>query len=127
MKILRLTHESKEFYKYMGPVFGSRKIQRETGDRFYDDEGKIWFVAIVKGYVAAAISVKNRTIKNMYGSDKEITELITEAEAEADGGIVPAIYSDACVAAGYVAVPHSNKFIKIMKGDNNGKVRRSHR
>ena len=48
-----------DFYALLGPVFGSREIEKITRDRFYDDTGKIWYVVCGKG----AASVLGSTIK----------------------------------------------------------------
>ena len=49
-----LTRNDEDFYRLLGPVFGSRQIEKITRDRFYDDEGKIWYVVPNKG--AASVS-----------------------------------------------------------------------
>ncbi len=38
--IKRMRNTDRGFYGYMGRIFGSRQVQRDTGDRFYDDEGR---------------------------------------------------------------------------------------
>ena len=44
MCVVRTNRSDPNFYLLVGPYFGSRKIERQTRDRFYDDPGKIWFV-----------------------------------------------------------------------------------
>ena len=43
MPVLRMNRSSAGFYEIMGPVFGSRAIERDTHDRFYDDADKEWY------------------------------------------------------------------------------------
>ena len=40
--IKSINNNNPDFYKYMGKIFGSRKVQRDTEDRFYDDNEKEW-------------------------------------------------------------------------------------
>ena len=41
---MKMSRKDPDFYSIMGPVFGSREIQRKTGDRFFDDDNKEWHV-----------------------------------------------------------------------------------
>lgn len=64
---MKITNKDPDFYKIMGPVFGSRLIQRETGDRFYDDDNKDWYISLDNlNNVIAVVSVSNNVIKNIY-------------------------------------------------------------
>ena len=40
MCVVRTNRSDPNFYLLVGPYFGSRKIERQTRDRFYDDPGK---------------------------------------------------------------------------------------
>ena len=40
--IKKMTNSTPGFYELMGPIFGSRDIEKITGDRFFDDDDKIW-------------------------------------------------------------------------------------
>ena len=44
MNIVRTNRNEADFYRLLGPYFGSRRIEKETRDRFYDDPGKTWYV-----------------------------------------------------------------------------------
>ena len=37
---MKITNKDPGFYDLLGPIFGSRKVHRETGDRFFDDDKK---------------------------------------------------------------------------------------
>ena len=63
--IKKMTNKDSNFYKYMGEIFGSREIQRETSDRFYDDDGKEWFLYTELGVTLSVVSVKENVIKNV--------------------------------------------------------------
>lgn len=54
---MRIDRNNPDFYKVMGPVFGSRLIQRQTNDRFYDDPGKEWFIERSGDHIDYVISV----------------------------------------------------------------------
>lgn len=65
--ILKLNNKSKNFYDYLGPIFGSREVERTTNDRFYDDDDKEWYIFFDKSKPKGFISVKNYVIKNVWG------------------------------------------------------------
>ena len=46
MKILRITNQDKNFYTLLGPFLARRDIEKEIGYQIYDDDGKVWLVAI---------------------------------------------------------------------------------
>lgn len=112
-----LKNSADDFYKYMGPIFGSRKIQRATKDRFYDDDGKEWLLYLEGGSVLAVLSMEKGTIKNIYGEDMEaLAVLLEQSKADAVSGIVPAIYTEQYKNAGYRVEGHSANFVKITAG-----------
>lgn len=43
--ITEVTNETPGFYNDLGPIFGSREIEKELGGKVYDDPGRTWFVA----------------------------------------------------------------------------------
>lgn len=67
--IKRMNNSDRGFYGYMGKIFGSRQVQRDTGDRFYDDDGKEWIFDMTNGIVLSVASVKDSVIKNVYAND----------------------------------------------------------
>lgn len=115
---MRINNKNIDFYDILGPVFGSRKIQRITKDRFYDDTGKDWVINLDKsGQVISAISVKDHIIKNVYTEDfsRTIFEL-KELYAEVSSGKVPILYRDLYFIAGYQVLDESLNFITIKGG-----------
>lgn len=97
--ILKMNNQDKDFYKYMGPIFGSRKVESETNDRIYDDDKKIWYLyANQKSKkVLALVSVSTNVIKNVYTTDdKYLIEILNEVQQDLiiKPSVVPIVYKD---------------------------------
>lgn len=62
MTVERRTRTDADFYALLGPFLSRRKIVAELGAPVWDDDGKVWFVALVDGAVAGfrAVTVKGR-------------------------------------------------------------------
>lgn len=43
--IKRVTNSDKNFYKYIGRIFGSREVQRITSDHIYDNADKEKYIS----------------------------------------------------------------------------------
>ena len=103
--IKKMTNSTPGFYELMGPIFGSRDIEKITGDRFFDDDDKIWYLNLSGERLMACISLKEDVIKNVLGFKEEsLLQLLNEVLDEAIGGIVPNIYEHLYVEAGYQIV-----------------------
>ena len=109
------------FYEIMGPIFGSRKIQRVTGDRFYDDDSKEWYIDVNGDDINYAIGIKDGIIKNVYSECSEkLVEALIELHPTAISGVVPAIYEESYKKAGYKTIGCGCKnYIKIERGNKN--------
>lgn len=121
-EIRKMTNEDSGFYEIFGPVFGSREIQRKTGDRFYDDAGKEWYVK-VDGHnnILAVVSISENDIKNVYGDEQILQELLEYVLSRVDTGIVPILYLPVYKKAGY-SIEESGqlkRFVKIYGGKHN--------
>jgi GNAT superfamily N-acetyltransferase len=46
MKIIRLTNKDKNFYSTLGQFLARRDVDNEIGYRIYDDDGKVWIIAL---------------------------------------------------------------------------------
>ena len=97
--ILKINNQDKDFYKYMGPVFGSRKIESEINDRIYDDDKKMWYLSINKKdkKVLALVSVASNIIKNVYTSNEDcLIDLLKEIQLDMTikASVVPIVYTD---------------------------------
>ena len=112
MEIKRLTRTDEEFYLYMGPVFGSRAIEKKTKDRFYDDAGKVWLV--VPGMGAA--SLLGHTVKNFWAEDEETAAALIQAlKAEDDllDGVLPRTHELVFRSLGFETQAYRNNFIEV--------------
>lgn len=111
-----LCRGDKDFYTVLGPVFGSRKIQRESGDRFYDDENKIWIVSTDgDGVFTVVLSMAEGILKNIYiENSKEAAAILKEIKKDVISGKVPSKYVDTYKSAGYTVEEYTSKFVKII-------------
>ncbi|MDE5695794.1 MAG: hypothetical protein K2I96_00020 [Lachnospiraceae bacterium] len=113
----RMVNTDRDFYKYMGQIFGSRVVQRVTSDRFYDDSGKEWIMEIDKNIVVAVISVKDSIIKNVYAEDTLcLIKILKEIFPEISAGVVPNVYKEMYVTAGFEIIEEKKNFLKIKGG-----------
>lgn len=114
---MRIDRNNSDFYKIMGPIFGSRTIQRQTNDRFYDDPGKEWFVEISDKSIDYVISIKDGIVKNIYiENGVKAVEILKAIYPDITSGIVPACYSGVYMDAGYSVSESSQKFVQIKGG-----------
>lgn len=117
--IKRMTNAHKDFYKYMGHIFGSREVQRKTFDRIYDDSDKEWIMKIEKNAVVAVVSVKDSVIKNVYAEDMDsLIEILKEIYQEVDTGTVTKVYQKEYISAGYKVIDENKNFLTIRGGKN---------
>jgi len=70
MKIRRITNESPEFYELLGPYLARREVHRDLGAPPWDDDGKVWFVAVrgkrVVGFCAYTIGSGKVHLESAY-------------------------------------------------------------
>lgn len=103
--IVKMNNKQEKFYSYMGRMFGSRIVQRQTNDRIYDDSDKEWYLNIEDDRVVAFVSLSNNTIKNVYTiKDNYLTEIlkILKKEVKINESIVPNLYKKLYTKAGYI-------------------------
>lgn len=117
--IQKMTNRTPGFYELMGPVFGSRDIEKITGDRFFDDDDKIWHIHLSSnGALTACISIKDDIIKNVWGQNEHDLFLLLKGVMEdVMGGIVPNIYEHLYLEAGFTIVDTQDdkrKFVRFM-------------
>lgn len=118
-EIKLITNQHKDFYKIMGPIFGSRAIEKITGDRFYDDDEKIWYLHFnSEGKVDVYISLKKNIIKNVFAFESDIlVEVLVSITTDISKSVIPVIYENAFVLAGYTVVERKKRFVAVVKGD----------
>jgi len=66
MRIVPLSRDNKDFYRLMGPVFGSRTIAKEIGIHAYDDQDKEWFVLMDGCVIYGCASLRGGLISDCY-------------------------------------------------------------
>lgn len=66
VQILSLSRENKDFYRLMGPYFGSRHVAAEVGIHIYDDDDKEWFAAYVCGALVGFASLRGNVVSDCY-------------------------------------------------------------
>ncbi len=67
----------------MGKFFGSRLIQKQTNDRIYDDDDKVWYIYLEENKVMAFVSVNKNIIKNIYTTkEKYLEEILKEIKKD---------------------------------------------
>lgn len=113
-KVIAMNNLDDGFYDELGRIFGSRKVERVTGDRFYDDNNKTWYLLKDGDTLLAVIGVKGEEIRNCYGeSNEDITELIDEIKDNFTTGTIPAVWKKAFRDAGYVIHHYTQNYFKI--------------
>lgn len=122
---MKITNKDPGFYDLLGPIFGSRKVQRETGDRFFDDDKKEWYLEVNdEREILAVISLSGETIKNVYCQNQEsLVKLLKDVYYSTGSSMVPSVYLDAYKKAGYIIEESElKKFVKIQGGVINGGI-----
>lgn len=102
--IIKIDNKDEEFYSYMGKMFGSRIVQRQTNDRIYDDNDKEWYLYIEDERVVAFVSISNATMKNVYTiRDNYLIEIlkVIRKEIKIKESIVPNLYKSIYLNAGF--------------------------
>lgn len=110
--VVKMNNKQEKFYSYMGRMFGSRIVQRQTNDRIYDDSDKEWYLNIKDDRVVAFVSISNNTIKNVYTiKDSYLTEILKKIKKEVkiNESIVPNVYKNLYTKAGY-SINNMNTF-----------------
>ena len=81
--IIKMINKEEKFYQYMGRIFGSRLIERQTNDRIYDDDSKEWYIYLEEEKVVAFVSISKNVIKNIYATkEKYLEDLLKEIKRE---------------------------------------------
>lgn len=96
----------------MGPIFGSRVIEQETHDRFYDDFGKQWYLVPGSG----AASVLGGKIRNFWAANPETAdELICALKQDYArlSGVLPRQYETAFRQRDFKTSSYRRNFIEV--------------
>ena len=116
--VVRATNQDEDFYPYIGKFFGSRVVERQTNDRLYDDNDKLWYIYLDGKKPMAFVSVAKNMIKNVYTIREEYLEEILERvkkENKITYSIVTNAYVDVYERCGFkIDTSHSYKnFVTI--------------
>lgn len=65
-QIRRMSNANPDFYRMLGPLMGSRQVEKEVGIRLYDDEDKEWYTAWHGGVFAGVASVRGSVVSDCY-------------------------------------------------------------
>jgi len=106
--VVKMNNKNENFYVYMGRMFGSRIVQRQTNDRIYDDNDKEWYLNIEDERVVAFVSVVKDVIKNVYSiRDSYLKEIFKELKKDVKikDSIVSNLYKDVYVKSGFSINP----------------------
>lgn len=78
-----MTNKDEKFYEYMGRLFGSRLVEKQTNDRIYDDDSKEWYIYLEEDKVVAFVSISKNVIKNIYTTkEKYLEEILNQIKEE---------------------------------------------
>lgn len=102
--VVKMNNKDENFYVYMGKMFGSRIVQRQTNDRIYDDNDKEWYLNIEDERVVAFVSITKDVIKNVYTiRDSYLSEIFRKLKKDVKikDSIVPNLYKDVYKKAGF--------------------------
>ena len=117
MRVLRLNRTDENFYNLLGPVFGSRIVERMTRDRFYDDPGKQWYLVPNQG----AASVLDHVIRNFWAVSEPVAVELIQAILEDFGtlsGILPNVHENSFRKMGFQVAPYRKNFIEVHYEEN---------
>ena len=81
--IIKMTNKDEKFYEYMGRLFGSRLVEKQTNDRIYDDDSKEWYLYLEEDKVLAFVSISKNVMKNIYTTkEKYLEEILNQIKEE---------------------------------------------
>lgn len=116
MKLLKVTQQDKNFYNLLGPIFGSRLIQKATQDRFFDDANKVWHLAVDEDKVIAGLSLVDNTIKNSFGN-KALGMILGKIKTNGLKGIVPVVQKSIYEQEGFTIIDTYVNFMEVRYND----------
>ena len=108
--IIKTNNKEKNFYYYMGRIFGSRLIQKQTNDRIYDDNDKEWYLNIEEERVVALVSISKNVIKNVYATkDNYLEELlkVVKEEKKIQESVITNLYQEIYKKVGF-SITHTD-------------------
>lgn len=61
-----MSNDNPAFYRLLGPLMGSRNVEKEVGIRMYDDADKYWYTAWHGDIFAGVASIRGRVVSDCY-------------------------------------------------------------
>ena len=114
--IMNMNNKNKNFYEYLGKLFGSRSVESFIHDRIYDDSDKEWYIYYDRGKARAFVSINNNKIKNVYSENKGFLVAVLQQvnrEENIIASIVPKVFIQQYREAGFAVKEHSVNFVEI--------------
>lgn len=116
--VIKVTNKDEKFYQYMGKIFGSRIVEKQTNDRIYDDNNKEWYLFVEDEKVKAFVSINKNVIKNVYTiKEKYLQEILERIKKEnfIKKSIVTSYYKNIYEGCGYKIIerPNYKNFVTI--------------
>lgn len=72
--IKKVTNNDDDFYTLIGPYLARRSIAKELGGNVWDDDGKVWYVALMDGKVCGFVAALYKQNKVTFCSDYILPE-----------------------------------------------------
>lgn len=66
LQIRTMSNDNPDFYRIIGPLMGSRKVEKEVGIRLYDDADKEWYTAWIGEVFIGVASIRGCTVSDCY-------------------------------------------------------------
>jgi len=122
LRIERLRRDDPDFYRLMGPFFGSRSLAAEVGIHHYDDADKIWVTALLYQDIVGIMSLKGKTISDCYvlpayRGTGVFTEMLDHCLANHGGSLATCTAASlpAFLAAGFEIVSKTKNFTRVKR------------
>lgn len=66
-KVVSLKNNAPNFYELVGPFLSRREVVRELGGPMWDDDDKVWFVAITESdEVLGTVAIRKEEVCSLY-------------------------------------------------------------
>lgn len=122
LRVELLSRDDPDFYRLMGPFFGSRKVAAEVGIHIYDDPDKIWIVALLYRDIVGILSLRGKTVSDCYVLPGHrgagiFKQLLSRCLADYGGSlaICTAASLPAFLAAGFEIVSSTKNFTRVKR------------
>lgn len=122
LRIERLSRDDPNFYRLMGPFFGSRALASEVGINPYDDADKIWITALLYQDIVGIMSLRGKTISDCYVLPTYrgigiFTKMLEHCLANYGGSLATCTAASlpAFLAAGFEIISKTKNFTRVKR------------